>query len=88
MDKLTSEEQIILTILRERNAFRDALAEVAEVLPTLQQIHTRLHSGSDAMRDEGHKLWLVYGHLKHVLSEFQYEEVLVNSDGEEIGRAL
>lgn len=86
MDKLTREEQEFLSVLRERNAYRDALAEVAEVLPKLQQIHTRLHSGSDAMRDEGHKLWLVYGHLKYVLNGFQYEEVLVNSDGEEIGR--
>ena len=86
MDKLTSEERILLNILRERNAFRDALAEVAEVLPKLQQIHARLHGGSDAMRDEGNKLWLIHGHLKHVLSGFQYEDVLVNSDGEEIGR--
>jgi hypothetical protein len=86
MDKLTREEREFLQVLRERNAFRDALAEVAEVLPKLHQINTRLHSGSDAMRNEGHKLWLIHGHLKHVLSGFQYEEVLVNSDGEEIGR--
>ena len=85
MTILTKEEQDFLSVLRERNAYRDALTEVAEVLPNLKQIFTRLHAGSDAMRDEGCKLWLVCGHLDYVLSAFQYEEVLVNSDGEEIG---
>jgi hypothetical protein len=30
-----------------------------EVFEKLRRISDRLHSGSDAMRDEGHKLWLV-----------------------------
>ena len=32
----------------------------------LRAIEQRLHSGSDAMRDEGHKLWLV---LKEVVMQ-------------------
>ena len=27
------------------------------------EIYRRLHSGSDAMRDEGHKLWLLCGDI-------------------------
>jgi hypothetical protein len=86
MNKLNREEQEILQVLRERNAYRDMLAEVMEVMPKLHGIQTRLHSGSDAMRDEGHKLWLIHNHLQAVLNGAQYEEVLVNSDGQEIGR--
>jgi hypothetical protein len=67
MNTLTREEQEFLSVLRERNAYRDALAEIVEVLPKLQQIQTRLHGGSDAMRDEGHKVWVICNHLKSIL---------------------
>jgi hypothetical protein len=30
----------------------------------LKAICDRLHSGSDAMRDEGHKLWLILNQMK------------------------
>jgi len=36
----------------------------SEQLEKLQSISDRLHSGSDKMRDEGHKLWLVINQIK------------------------
>lgn len=36
-------------------------------LQKLRDMVNRLHSGSDAMRDEGHKLWL----LVNYVSDFQ-----------------
>ena len=35
-------------------------------LPKIKNIVTRLHGGTDDMRDEGHKLWLVYNDLKQL----------------------
>lgn len=37
-----------------------------EVFEKLRRIEQRLHGGSDAMRDEGHKLWLVLNDLPKV----------------------
>jgi hypothetical protein len=37
-----------------------------EVFERLRRIEQRLHGGSDAMRDEGHKLWLVLNDLPKV----------------------
>ena len=37
-----------------------------EVFEKLREIEKRLHGGSDAMRDEGHKLWLVLNDLPKV----------------------
>ena len=35
------------------------LALELEYLPALKQIADRLQSGSDAQRDEGHRLWIL-----------------------------
>lgn len=37
-----------------------------EAFEKLRQIEQRLHGGSDAMRDEGHRLWLVLNDLPKV----------------------
>lgn len=38
-----------------------------EQFEKLRRIAGRLHNGSDAMRDEGHKMWLVlHDHAHHV----------------------
>jgi hypothetical protein len=37
-----------------------------EAFEKLRRIEQRLHGGSDAMRDEGHKLWLVLNDLPKV----------------------
>ena len=37
-----------------------------EVFEKLRRIEQRLHGGSDAMRDEGHRLWLVLNDLPKV----------------------
>jgi hypothetical protein len=43
-------------------------------LPKIKNIFTRLHGGTDAMRDEGHKLWLIYNDLKQLTgSELTHE---------------
>jgi hypothetical protein len=40
----------------------------------LRNIERRLHAGSDAMRDEGHKLWLVLNRLEdHNAVSFDYK---------------
>jgi hypothetical protein len=40
----------------------------------LRNIERRLHAGSDAMRDEGHKLWLVLNRLDdHNAVSFDYK---------------
>jgi hypothetical protein len=70
MSILNNEEREFLNILRERNAYRDTLVEIMhEQLPKLLEIQTRLHSGSDAMRDEGHKLWLICTYLSMLKGE-------------------
>jgi hypothetical protein len=38
-----------------------------EMLERLEPIQRRLHSGSDAMRDEGHKIWLMCEELKMII---------------------
>jgi len=38
-----------------------------EIMPKIKAIYSRLHSGSDEMRDEGHKLWLLYNKLETIL---------------------
>lgn len=58
-------------LFHERVAYRDALIDLVgelreEVMPKMQAIYTRLHGGSDPMRDEGHKLWLLHNHLTSV----------------------
>ena len=69
MNVLDREEREVLRVMRERNAYRDVLAEITEeLLPKLKQIHARLHAGSDAMRDEGHKLMLVCNDLDKLLN--------------------
>jgi hypothetical protein len=35
-----------------------------EQLAKIKEICDRLHSGSDAMRDQGHRLWLVLNEVK------------------------
>jgi hypothetical protein len=40
----------------------------------MSTIRYRLHAGSDAMRDEGHKLWLVLNRLEdHNAVSFDYK---------------
>lgn len=69
MSILDKEGREVLQVMRERNAYRDVLAEITEeLLPKLKQIHARLHAGSDAMRDEGHKLMLVCNDLDNLLT--------------------
>lgn len=69
MSVLDREGREILQVMRERNAYRDVLTEITEeLLPKLKQIHARLHAGSDAMRDEGHKLMLVCNDLDNLLN--------------------
>jgi uncharacterized membrane-anchored protein len=69
MSILDGEGREVLQIMCERNAYRDVLAEITEeLLPKLKQIHARLHAGSDAMRDEGHKLMLVCNDLDNLLT--------------------
>jgi hypothetical protein len=36
------------------------------IFESLREIEKRLHGGSDAMRDEGHKLWLILNDLPKV----------------------
>ena len=40
-----------------------------EMLERLEPIQHRLHSGNDAMRDEGHKIWLMCEELKMVIKQ-------------------
>lgn len=37
-----------------------------EVFEKLRRIAGRLHNGSDAMRDEGHKMWLVLDDVNRI----------------------
>ena len=55
-------------LFHERKAYRDALIGLVEELreetmPKMKHIYTRLNGGSDDMRDEGHRLELIYRHL-------------------------
>ena len=42
---------------------------LGEILERLEPIQRRLHNGSDAMRDEGHKVWLLCEELKMVIKQ-------------------
>lgn len=42
---------------------------LSEILERLEPIQRRLHNGSDAMRDEGHKVWLLCEELKMVIKQ-------------------
>lgn len=66
---LSKETREVLQVMHERNTYRDMVAEITtEMLPKLRQAQARLHNGSDAMRDEGHKLWLICNDLEYILS--------------------
>jgi hypothetical protein len=41
------------------------------MLPKMKGIYTRLNSGSDDMRDEGHKLELIYRKLQQLTEKEQ-----------------
>jgi hypothetical protein len=80
---ITRETEQSMQMMRERNEYRKTLTNLVEelreeVMPKMQAIYTRLHSGTDAMRDEGHKLWLLHNHLTFVckmcMGEFKKEE--------------
>lgn len=53
--------------LTEQEAINLAQELQEEIMPKIKLICARLHSGSDAMRDEGDKLGLIYHHLKTIL---------------------
>jgi len=38
-------------------------------MPKIKNIFTRLHGGTDDMRDEGHKLWLIYNSLESLTKD-------------------
>jgi hypothetical protein len=38
-------------------------------MPKIKNIFTRLHGGTDDMRDEGHKLWLIYNDLESLTKD-------------------
>ena len=38
-------------------------------MPKVKSIYSRLHGGTDAMRDEGHKLWRVYKDLEQLTKD-------------------
>jgi len=42
---------------------------LSEMLERLEPIQRRLHSGNDAMRDEGHKIWLMCEELKMIIKQ-------------------
>jgi hypothetical protein len=71
IDTTSATAQQFEQLFHERKAYRDALIGLVEelreeVMPKMQAIYTRLHDGSDPMRDEGHKLWLLCNHLTSV----------------------
>ena len=79
IDTTSATAQQFERLFRERNAYRDALIGLVEelreeVMPRMRAIHTRLHGGSDAMRDEGHKLWLLEDHLTFVCNSLVKED--------------
>jgi hypothetical protein len=70
MSVLNREAREVLQVMRERNTYREMLVELKEeLMPKLVSIQGRLHGGSDAMRDEGHKLWVVINQLENLLGE-------------------
>jgi len=76
---IARETEQSMQLMLECNMLRMALIDLVEelreeVMPKMQAIHTRLHSGTDAMRDEGHKLWLLHNHLTFVCNSLVKEE--------------
>jgi tRNA U34 5-carboxymethylaminomethyl modifying enzyme MnmG/GidA len=83
---ITHETEQSMQMMRERNEYRLVLHEALhreaqlkleieklreEVMPKIKNIFTRLHGGTDAMRDEGHKLWLIYNDLQQLTKELK-----------------
>lgn len=67
------EVQDVLNVIDERSQYRNAFFELreelnSEILPKLCRMSRKLHAGSDAMRDEGHKLMLIIDHLELILN--------------------
>lgn len=64
--------QDVLDVIGDRSQYRNAFYELkeeinSEILPKLCYMKDRLHSGSDAMRDEGHRLMLIIDQLESIL---------------------
>ena len=61
-------ECVVCQAWKEYDDLRDALEEEIRdyMLPKMKGIYTRLHGGSDDMRDEGHKLELIYRKLQQL----------------------
>ena len=63
----------VLNVMKERSEYRNVLFDLreelnSEILPKLCRMSRKLHSGNDAMRDEGHKLMLIIDHLELILN--------------------
>jgi hypothetical protein len=74
---LDAESLMFLKQMRLKLIYREYTAALTdeiqkEWLPKLQAIHTRLNSGSDAMRDEGHKVWLICNAITSALNSVDY----------------
>ena len=61
-------ECVVCQAWKEYDDLRNALEEEIRdyMMPKMKGIYTRLNSGSDDMRDEGHKLELIYRTLKRL----------------------
>jgi|DEB19_MinimDraft_3_1074340.scaffolds.fasta_scaffold04152_6 HPt (histidine-containing phosphotransfer) domain-containing protein len=80
IDTTSATAQQFEQLFRERKAYRDALIGLVEelreeVMPKMRDIYARLHGGSDAMRDEGHKLWLLEDRLTFVCNSLVKEDL-------------
>jgi len=66
-------ECVVCTVWKEYDTLRDALEEEIRdyMLPKMKGIYTRLNGGSDDMRDEGHKLELIYRKLQQLTKKEQ-----------------
>ena len=67
------EVQDVLNVIDERSQYRNAFFDLREelsreILPKLCRMQRRLNAGSDAMRDEGHKLMLIVDNLELILN--------------------
>jgi hypothetical protein len=80
IDTTSATAQQFERLFLERNAYRDALIGLVEelreeVMPKMKHIYTRLNGGSDDMRDEGHRLELIYRHLIFVCNSLVKEDL-------------
>ena len=78
IDTTSATAQQFEQLFHERKAYRDALIGLVEELreetmPKMKHIYTRLNGGSDDMRDEGHRLELIYRHLIFVCKMYVKE---------------